>query len=1035
MQTLADLDAAIEAISQYSQKEMDQATDLVSALSNGEGLIDRISDVDLRVAGLLRIAAINHYILYEHPERRQLIELITERFSERGLSIAKSYGIDRNSQADEICRRLGRIADNAQGRLIEATESYGGVAKLGPFRQRLLQALNDDRSQAAIRPFIIRDGHVDKRLREALDAAVAYSTANLHQAKLTFEIALSQMREAIEAISEDPSTAIEPVVEILKTILVDLGKHFERSPLSKPAHISLRASARRHPLRIPDLELSIPIELRNDSEGSALDLQVELNDAVGLRSTADSVRLSSMNPGIIVVEFLAQTDPSALEGLESAICTFSLSWTNADGTTGENVVDAELEVQDASVDWTELNFTNPYSLEAVEDEDQLVGRAGLLDRMTRVLATKSAGSFYIHGQKRVGKTSLAHVALKRVERQLRAKCIYLETGEITNADASIAVDNLARELISRLPARTPRKSDFGDISYDGSLRPLISRLKSIADPDKPIVIAIDEFDRLPALLYRHSDEGDAFFTGLRSIASTRGVGLILIGGERMRLIINGPGVELNKFNAFPIDYLDRATQWGEFQELVRNPTDRYLEFTEEACTAIYDATSGNPYYTKQLCGKILELATERRDAFVDVRDVELAYARLLNEIDSASFSHYWEDHVLDHSEKRDQVTLDRRRCLLALGLAWSTGEAVTTETASREALDLGLSYSAMEHELQVFKDRGFLVDTDGVWTPRVEMFGKWIRQRGPSEIVVSDPELTDLNSVVELHAANQVTAQEADDLAEKLGPYRGKALTGQRILEYLRQFGDYSNQRLILRYLKSIYFVTSTDEDALLREAYRSLQGRLKQEHQSWQQSQLALSYVGGPGKSSAATARAFLKANVKSFTRREEVAEPNNLECLVDNGVTDIVILDDFVGTGDTLRHGLEALQPRIPESMTLHVIVLVAMSDGLQTVSTAARQFFGDRCVVDGVHSIDSFSNPVDALLPMYDGREDAHAAEKLIRQFGTKLESRIPLGYGKCFASVVFSHSIPNNAPAILWSASSGELEFAPLFPRNV
>lgn len=767
---------------------------------------------------------------------------------------------------------------------------------------------------------------------------MAYSGADAHHARSELDMAQTHIGELVSAISEDSSILANAMVNILQRLQTDLGEHFERSPLSKPAAIRLLTSSRRHPLHVADLNLSIPVELLNESEGAALDLQVELIDAIGLRPSSDPVRLSSMNPGSIVVEFDAQTDPAALEDLDSAICSFRLSWTNADGTLDDTDVTAELMSQDARIDWDALSLDNPYSLEAVENENEFVGRARLLDRMTRVLATKSVGSLYVHGQKRVGKTSLAHVALKRIARQRDVRYVYLETGEINNRNASIAVDNLVRELISRLAAWSLDSSSNSDIVLDGSLRPLISRLKSIADPDNPIIIAIDEFDRLPAPLYGHTDEGDAFFTGLRSIANIRGIGLVLIGGERMKLIINGPGVELNRFNAFPIDYLDRSTQWGEFQELVRRPTEAYLEFTDEACAKIYDMTSGNPFYAKQLCGKILDLAAERRDAYIDVRDVDLAIAKLLSEIDSASFSHYWEDHVLEYGEKRDQITVVRRRCLLALGLAWSSGRPVTGEVAVREAAQFGLSQPMMERELRLFKDRGFLVENDGALLPRVELFGRWLQERGPSEIIVSAGEFAEFSSIIEARAVGQVTVQEAEVLARKLGPYRGKGILGQNILEYLRQFGGHYNQRLIFKYLESIYFVTQADEDALLREAYRSLTAKLGERYETWQQSQLALSYAGGPGKSSAATVRAFLKANGDRFIR-SEVYEPSELVNRLDRGGTDVVVLDDFIGTGDTLKRELKELHVRIPESMNLHVVALVAMNAGLEAVKRLAR------------------------------------------------------------------------------------------------
>lgn len=132
MKTVAELDAAIEETRRDSS-DCDRTNDLILTLLSGAGLQDNVADLDIRVASLLRVAAIDHYTLYEHPKRRQIINFVTERFNERRFSISANYGIDAGGQGDEVCRRLGRIADDASTGLTEALESYGGLETLGQF--------------------------------------------------------------------------------------------------------------------------------------------------------------------------------------------------------------------------------------------------------------------------------------------------------------------------------------------------------------------------------------------------------------------------------------------------------------------------------------------------------------------------------------------------------------------------------------------------------------------------------------------------------------------------------------------------------------------------------------------------------------------------------------------------------------------------------------------------------------------------------------------------------------------------------------
>lgn len=1033
MNTLADLDQAIENLRGRIADEPNFAIDLVNQLIDGSSLNQELADVNIRVAALLRIAAVDDQLLYMNRNRRQIIELIEGRLRETNSSVLKWYNIGTGGQADEVCRSLARIVQDASTGLQDAIELYEGVRNVERFRTGLLRALNEDRAKATLRPFVSADGSGTQSLQRSLGAVVDYTTSTPDDARSALDNALNTIRMAIRGLSGSGTAVARLLAGVLEKLEADLRIHFDMSPLSKPAEILLNTALRRHPLHVSDLELSIPIELQNESEGVAFDLEIELTEAIGIKAMDTSVRVSSMPPGSMIVEFRAQSDPDSMVDMECAACVFRLHWMNSDGSIIDEEITAELHSQDPDLDWEGLSFTNPYSLEAVETEDELIGRSGVLGEMARVLATARVGSLYIYGQKRVGKTSLAHVALQVASKQRDVKCIYLEVGEINNPDPATATNNLARELIAELNSHFQLWPDLASFEFDGSLSPLIRALKILARSGRTVIIAIDEFDRLPATLYRRNAEGDAFFTALRSIATLKGIGLVLIGGERMKLIINNMGVELNKFKSLPVDYLDRATHWPEFEEFVRKPTEGFLEFTEAACSKIYDATAGNPYYTKLLCDKILELATARRDAYIDGREVDSATTALLNAIDSTSFSHYWEDHVLEDDVARDEVTLRRRRCLLALGLAWNSREHVTTGDVARESRALGLTAETTETELNEFSDRGFLVDSSSGWRPRVELFGRWLRERGQREIVITAAELRSVETLISERESLNISITEADELADRFGPFRGKSYSGERILAYLRQFGGHREQRLILQFLQGIQVVTQQDEYLLLNSAYQGLQQKLKLRHGEWNINQVALSHTGRIEKSGVAVVRTFIKANASSIGSKR-VYGPSELTRLPDKGITDVVVLDDFIGSGSTLVRELGELRNTLPESVCVHVLVLAAMRRGFDSVANAAAEKFGTQQSVECMLELEHDEGPFDVNAGFYADEVDARDARTLIEDFGVKLEPKIPMGYGGCCAPIVFSRTIPNNAPPILWSSSRGSFEFTPLFPRH-
>ena len=823
-----------------------------------------------------------------------------------------------------------------------------------------------------------------------------------------------------------------PIADILSRILRDLSAHYKKSPYSSPAQLEIQEVPRRYPLHVPNLGLSIPVDIRNAGEGVAIHVEVSIHESIGLVQVEEPRRLSSLYPGSSVqIDLRARTDPEDdVEGL----CEIHLSWVNADGTEASIVADLALSPQDPKLDWEEVRFTNPYSLEAVTEEHQLMGRRETLGRIVRTLSTQTVGSLYIHGEKRVGKTSLAIVAEHIVESRGVA-CVFQDVGGINHHIPENAINNLTKSLVSKIAGRIPMVSELaGNISIDGSLTFLNQLLERVSAMGERLVIVIDEFDRLPARLFRRTDVQDAFFTGLRSISAIRGIGLVLVAGERMNLIINGPGVELNRFAGFPVDYLDRSTQWSDFEHLVRKPTEGLLEFDDEACERVYEYTDGNPYFTKLLCAEILEKAMQRTDAFVGTREVDAAVNVLMTRIDPTSFSHYWEDFLLDDDSRRDEVTLNRRRCLLAFGLACGLGGSAPVEAVIDAGAKVGMDATTTRREIESLVRRRLVLLEDDVLKPRIGLFGLWIGNSGQTQIVLTSVELESARSAIDQRERLRVSLDEASKLVQDWGSFRGTTVSAERLLGYLEQFGDARSQRLMFQLLAKLDFIGDAQEAHLMREAFRHLQHSMGVRHGNWKRDQITISYTGSIGGSGLAMARSF--AIVNGFLRTKQIHKPELLRGERENGVTDVVVVDDFVGSGKTLQSELKEMAEWVADDQALHIFLLAGMTAGVDRVADTAREVFGDsRTTIRCLHEIGNTPSPFDLEAAVFESADDASDARLIVEEFGRRLEPKIPFGYGGCCALVTFSRTIPNNAPPILWSGASGSVfSFEPLFRRN-
>ena len=1025
---------------EYIQRTLATLDDATAKATHADPLISALCEhnhhisKDYCVAALLRIAAIDSDIIYNSPNRMTALNLIRERIEVTGRRILTKYKLEGRIQADEECRKIADIFLDALKDLDSTCELYTAISTLPNFRNRLPRTLNSDHVKVSIIPLLRFGSDPFAALNQCLRAALNYTEADADQAASCHQTVQTLLQDIVASYDSAPSVPERPIVETLRRLSKHLETHFANSPYGKPADLYLSRRPRLYPLHLPQRELSIPIDLRNAGEGVAIDVEVSMEQAIGLTNIGGLIRLPTFKKRSMIIECSATTDPNH-DTNQPALCEFRLRWVNTDGTESERRAEITLEAQDPSVDWGKLRRINPYSLEAVTSEGELIGRSQMLDRVVRTLNTPTVGSLYIHGEKRVGKTSLARVSLDVMERDFNMICIFRDIGGINHPVPAQAINNLTESVAAEIANRIPMFSEqVRSLNLDGSLASLNRLMENVARSGARVVVAFDEFDRLPAQLFRRTAEQDAFFTGLRSLSSIPGIGLVLVAGERMKLIINGPGVELNRFAAFPVDYLARSGQWGDFADLVRAPTRHFLEFSEDACERVYTYTAGNPYYTKLICAVVLENAIDRRDSFVDDREIDTAVNVLLTRIDPTSFSHYWEDFLLEEDDRRDEVTLNRRRLLLALGLA--VGSDFTAHEASivAKAAELGLDSTGTRRELDGFLNRKLLTSDDTVVAPRIRLFGRWIVSRGHEQIVLTAVELEAAEAAMAKRDTFRVSLEEADALVGSWSIYRGSTLTGERVLQYLDQFGDVRDQRLVFCLLKKLHFLGDTEERRLLKDAYIQLRNELMARHGQWNRKQILISYGGSIGGSGLAMARSFAITN--GFLRTREIRRPSTLKGEVANGVTDIVVVDDFVGTGETMVHQIGRLWEYIPHEQTVHIFILAGMANGVDRVSAAAQEAFGDsRVSVRCLYEMPSDPGPFDSRSGVFASEDDAADARRIAEDFGRRLEKNVPLGFGACCSLITFSRTIPNNALPILWSSSaSRDFQFKPLFPCN-
>lgn len=544
-----------------------------------------------------------------------------------------------------------------------------------------------------------------------------------------------------------------------------------------------------------------------------------------------------------------------------------------------------------------------------------------------------------------------------------------------------------------------------------------------------IVVVLDEFDELPRKVFHEDETARAFFQTLRAIGSDADVGVVLVGGEKMNAVLSAHGDTLNKFVKRRVDYFSEEANWGDFTRLVRQPAEGFLEFDDDAVQRVFEDAAGHPYFTKMICREIAQAAIRRRDAFVSDREVERGIEAAARDAGASSFQHFWSDGITVSPEEQAAVSMARRKVLLALAQCVRTDRAPTEATIIDEAERFEVTRAHVSLLLREFVERGVMVERNGDYHLKVPFFEYWLATHGATEIVT---QFADADAVLELHKREEEAFVKPDELLALLEgwePYQGRPLSADDVRAWLAQFGDSLSQRRMFRVLQGLRFYGERSIRAKYGTVHDAVLRRLELPPDKAKDG-LLISYFGSAGKSGPAAARLYRQEN-QLFARN--VIERPTLAGAVEAGVTAVLFVDDFLGSGRTVAAGLrdigEGMLDLFRTGRVTPVVVAVAgFEAAVSRVEAAAERLEFEVEVVVG----DLLDDSDRCFAPggLFDSEEERIRARELAERVGRSLDRRQPLGYEGGEMAVVFSWNCPNNSLPILWKASR---TWAPLFRR--
>lgn len=1005
----------------------------------------------VRNAALAVTRVASRDVLLPEPTNANKLRLRVVSLFEKGLhDIADKAGILSKSQTFEKYERIRQLHP-----LICAwLEPLRSLANVGinyelllACKQEVLKCLSKDIVAAYLGPYDV------KRIKTAFTHIFSSLQATVQLNDSTFITNLQSLREFIAGeaqwctsfptfLSED---YYKPALLAFNAALSEIES------AAKDRFVCMLvtkrpcpgAAAKRYPLHEIGRMIRVAIPMQNKGPGIAGSVRCDVEIREEEVQFDPVLFLGDVRPS----DFLIALNIMVEKPYAELNVSLRISWSET-GTSERCNASFSIKVsaQNQNVDWRALKLEQPYTPEVAEG-DEFVGRAAKVNSIASRFLRPRMNSCFITGQKRIGKTSLAKAVQAKLEEESKNfKILYLEYGAYSAMDPVRTVEKLGMELYEALQHERRGSSTVAQPIFEGTLAPLVKISDALAkeEPDLKFLFILDEFDSISPEMYRYGPLAEAFFSNIRTLSSKRNVAFLLVGGEKMPFVMSAQGDELNKFTSEQLDYFNRTEEWFDYQDLVRRPVREKLNWDDSAVAALFELTNGHPYYTKLLCATAFQTAIKERDADLTEEDVLVSARRLVTELDSNSFAHLWKDGISDADRQRAEVTeLNRRRTLCACSRSLRTSPLLTAENVYACTAGLKISSSDISLMLNDFARRGVLIEKSGGFSIAVPFFDMWLRDQGASKLL-SDALAEEYETKEQLEEEKaRVTSAEVSELVSHWDLYRGAPVTDQGVRTWLEQVPTNREQRLLFKLLQNLRFVSHSE----LRMSLKTMHGFLTSfipphfsEKRSDRRRDVLITWVDGAGKSGNVLAGLYAEEN--RIIQRAVIppeAISGNLKSAAAEGrpISAIVIVDDFVGTGNSLSSNLVTFMSENGDEIKrqgVHVLVsaFTATPTGEQAVRSALRKFdveidfrIADPTAARGA----AFSQEAR----FWASDEEKGRAKEICQRFGRIVHRTNPLGYGDQGLLLVFPDACPNNSLPILHSGASGKETWRPLFER--
>ncbi|MFH4630858.1 ATP-binding protein [Vibrio alginolyticus] len=1001
--------------------------------SNSHETKEYISSIFLRI-----LEPCNHLIWDDQGLRHKVIELLDDVYE---LKVHKIIKLDKKEVTHEKYAKYLGIELRTIKKVESINSSIVSLETAASVKANYIKTLKNPLSKIFTENQIYNKSLISpERISEFFNAIEQYYHAERTNKLPSYQ----RLNEIYSSYASDFKTNgsnkySKLFIEDIINKVWSLAKNdFDCSELQSKSNLIVKESKRKYPLHIEEREFQIKGSLVNEGPGIAYGTTLNIIDF-------DSPL--SVSP-----------QESNLGDLDKGTYSFSLKGsvkkpTNKNPTIigqvtyydyANNEYETEFEIsltpQNSDIDWDSIKYKQPYSLESIENEAELIGRKDLLETITEKLRLRKMESSIIYGQKRVGKTSLARTIQNRFLSQKDYINIFIETGSLDKSSPEMFIKSLGKKIIKniKLKINNPAIKNIEHDDFCGSLHPLVSFIEDIMIicNSTKIVIVLDEFDEIPSQLYPYTEAGDSFFHSLRSLsgASSEGrLSLMLVGGENMSVIMQTTD-KLNKFDAHNVGYFDKSKSWKQFSSLVKEPVAGIMEYSDEAILALYDVTEGNPFYTKFIAKNLYNEMAEKHNSYISSDEMKKSISETMLSMEAINLNHFWSDCIrVEDQESRDLIETHRRKMLIAFAEEKRNSSFVSKDRLLKSKMIIDIP---KDDTLDSFINRNIMIYDGQNIRIKPKLFENWLTEKGMQSLISSFSDALALENYQKQDKALYISDSEISGLVQKWDLYKGQSIESTHVRAWLNQFQNNKERKIAFKLLENISFYGEKNIREKLSVIHEAIRRKVIYTHKKSQKVRrdILISCFGTVSKSGASTLRMYASENkitthnIKNFSDIKKTIESNN-------EISAIVFIDDILATGGSIISGINELKEQCGEIISERKIVVVigvicGVSEGYENI---LRQDFGFEVETVVCDVLPSECKVFSEASEVFTEREERQYAQSICTKYGSQLQKMHPLGYQDSQLLVVFKDNCPNNSLPILWS-SSNTPKWIPLFNRS-